>query len=284
MATSRRAVILAAALLLAGAWLARSLAPGARALPAPATAVANQGPMPRAGPAPALRLPEQQLASALRRALDLRAGLEILRARCNPDDPLLAALTEEVRTACAIARRPDAVSARVEYDPNRTRWVDDLMRRCSGLRDADLAPPEPSPQATELRNLQLPLVLAARGQPKAALELARGHVGSSVDAILLVESLRYLLDTRALPLDAIFAGVPQPPRTDIDNALIAAADWIACARSAACGSDGVWTLYLCAQFGCPPGTDLPRALYRTLPPQQFEIAQRIVRWALRPTP
>lgn len=279
MATSRRAVILAAALLAGGAWLARHLAPRDD-LPTLAPALEIRSADMSAAPAATLRLPEQQLAQALRLSPDYRAGLETLRARRQPDDPLLAALTEEVRTACAIARRPDASSARVEADPNRARWVAELMHRCAGLRDDDLASPEQTPQAAELRNRQLPLVVAARGHPEAARQLARENVGASVDAILLVESLRYLLDTHALPLDTIFAGVPQPPRTDIDNALIAAADWIACARSAACGDDGLWTLYLCAQFGCPPGTDLPRALYRTLPPQQFEIAQRIVRWAL----
>lgn len=272
-------MILAATLLLAGALVARRMAPPAGLPRTPTPLAALPAALPDATP---LRLPEQQLAQALRRSGDYRAGLEMLRARRAADDPLLAALTEEVRTACATARRPDASNARVEADPNRAPWLGELMRRCSGLRDADLAPPEPGPVATELRNLQLPLVLAGRGEPEAALALAREHARGSVDSVLLVESLRYLLDAQVLPVDTIFAGVPVPPRTDIDNALIPAADWIACARSAACGPDGVWTLYLCAQFGCPPGTDLPRALYRTLPPQQFEIAQRIVRWAMGP--
>lgn len=283
VATSRRTVILVAAVLCAAAWTAKRLAPPPVPVPAAAATTSEAS---RAQPAPpvvTLRMPEHQLAHALRRAVDYRTALEALRARRSGDDPLLATLTEEVRTACAIARRPDAASASVEADPNRARWVYELVRRCAGVRDSDLAEPEPSPTATELRNRQLPLVIANRGDAAAAGALAREHLAASVDTGLLVESLRYLLEARALPLDAIFAGVEQPPRTDIDNALIPAADWIACARSAACGADGVWTLYLCAQFGCPAGTDLPRALYRTLPPQQYEIAQRIVRWVQGPS-
>lgn len=273
--------MLVAVLLAAVAWLARSLAPAPRTVAQPASVSGR----PAAEPADlrtGLRLPEHRLAHDLRLAVDFRAGLEALRARRHPDDPLLGSLSEEVRTTCAIARRPDASSVRVEADPNRARWVDALMRRCAGLRDEDLATPEQTPAASERRNLQLPLVLAARGQPEQALALAREHIAGSIDAALLAESLRYLLDARKLPLQRIFAGVPIPARTDIDNALIAASDWIACARSEACGANGAPTLYLCAQFGCPPGTDLPRALYRTLPPQQFEIAQRTVRWALAP--
>lgn len=219
------------------------------------------------------------LAGTLRQAIDLRSALENMRSQLHPDAPLLHALSEEVRVACSVARRPDAESVQVEGDPNRRIWIDALMRRCAGLRDADLQPPELTGEALRLWNRQLPEYVAFRESMPVALQLAREQAEHSPDARMIIESLRFLLDHGELPMHDIFVGVLLPTRADIEAALIAAADWIACERSGACGADGLWTLYTCAQFGCPVGSDLPLALFRTLPAQQFEIAQRLTHWA-----
>lgn len=233
----------------------------------------------RGWPASSAQVPIDAVARAVRRAPDLRGALESTRRQFAPDAPSLHSLSEEVRVACAIVRRPDASAWRVESDPNRRIWIDELLRRCAGLLDADLAPPSPSASALELWNQQLPLIAAIRNSPEAAIGLAREHVAHSADPRLIAESLRFLLDQEGLPLAQIFAGVQLPAAADIEEALIFAADWIACIRSDACAADGLWTLYTCAQFGCPDGSDLPRALYRILPAPQYEIAQRIVWWA-----
>jgi hypothetical protein len=191
---------------------------------------------------------------------------------------LLRALTEETRVACSIVRRPDASARRVESDPNRRDWLDHLLRRCAGLLDSDLASPLDSPEALNQRSRQLPLVAALAASIESGVELAQSHLFLSADSQLIAESLRFLLEQERLPLAEIFPGIYRPSPADIDAALIYAADWIACERSESCGADGLWTLYTCAQFGCPAGSDLPRALYRILPAQQYEIAQRLVRW------
>ncbi|MEZ5467080.1 MAG: hypothetical protein R3F18_05380 [Lysobacterales bacterium] len=227
---------------------------------------------------------EARQASQVRNARDLRSALEAARRSLSDDAPQLHELAEEVRVSCSVVRRPDASSRRVEDDPNREPWISELMRRCAGLLDSDLEPPPDYGPQTAQRNGELPDWVEAFVSRQAALELSWRHLRGSADASLLAAALRFLLEHDVLPMGRIFEGTTAPARADIDNALIAAADWIACSRSASCGSEGIWTLYTCAQFGCPPGTDLPRALYRLLPPQQFEIAQRIMRWAQRGAP
>lgn len=219
-------------------------------------------------------------AHQLRLSEDLRGALETARRQLDPDAPQLYALNEEVRVACAIARRPDASAARVEADPNRRIWIDQLLRRCAGLLDADLAPPVESPRALSLRNALSPEMVAAFDSEADAERLSLGHVRTSIDADLITSGLRFLLEHQKLPLQEIFKGVVIPAQADLDAALLPASDWVACARSNACSYNGLWTLYTCAQFGCPAGSDLPRALERMLPIEQFEAAQRIAQWAL----
>ena len=220
-----------------------------------------------------------RLASSVRQAIDLRGALENARNQLPPEAPLLHALTEEIRVACSVVRRPDAASLQVEDDPNRRIWIDALMRRCAGLLDSDLQPPELTGEALRQWNRQLPEYVATRESMTVATQLAREQLQHSPDARVIIESMRFLLEHAELPLHDIFVGVMQPTRADIESALISAADWIACERSAACGADGLWTQYTCAQLGCPANSDLPLALYRSLPAQQFEIAQRLMRWA-----
>lgn len=221
------------------------------------------------------------LVQSLRRASDLRGALESARRQLAPDSPMLHSLTEETRVACSIVRRPDASARRVEGDPNRRVWIDQLLRRCAGLLDTDLAPPMPSVQALDQWNRELPLMAALRISLQAGDDLAWWHIANSADPPLIAESLRFLLDQQRLPLSEIFPGQAAPARADVEAALIYAADWIGCARSDSCAADGLWTLYTCAQFGCPAGSDLPRAYYRILPAHQYEVARRLVLWATR---
>ena len=218
------------------------------------------------------------MASDVRRSLDFRSALLRLRDHPGLDPAQRAALEEEVRIACAIVRRPDASAERVDDDPNRLPWINALLSRCVGLTDADLEPRDWPRDVLQARNAQLPGVIEVRESREAALQMAKVVVARSVDPRLLVESLRYLIEPDALPLDGIFPGVPIPAEPDLDAALLPAADWLACLRTRSCGADGLWTLYTCAQFGCPPGSDLPSALFRTLPRTQYEAAQRLVRW------
>lgn len=226
-------------------------------------------------------IPVDPQVMAFRQATDLRGALESARRQFAADAPMLRSLSEEARVVCAIVRRPDASAQRVEGDPNRRAWLDQLMRRCAGLLDSDLAQPAPTAQALALWNQQLPMVAYLRGSLEDGVELARAHVARSPDPQLIAESLRFLLDQDHLPLGEIFAGVNVPSNGDIEASLMFAADWIGCLRGDSCGADGLWTLYTCAQFGCPEGSDLPRAYYRILPAQQYEIARRLVRWAIR---
>jgi hypothetical protein len=234
----------------------------------------DPGPQPRG-----ITLRDDLSVLALRRARDLRSALESARRQLPSDSPLLRSLTEETRVACSIVRRPDASARRVESDPNRREWIDQLLRRCAGLLDSDLALPLPSAAALTQWSRQLPWVAASADSIESGVELAQSHLFISADSQLIAESLRFLHDQERLPLVVIFPGLDTPSAADIDAALMYAADWIACDRSDSCGADGLWTLYTCAQFGCPEGSDLPRALYRILPAQQYEIAQRLVRWA-----
>jgi hypothetical protein len=272
------ALVLIAALLLGNhlrmQWIASTI-PIALPTHQPAAAAATSD----APEMPNSAVPIDPTASAVRRAADIRGALESTRRQLDPDSPLLSSLSEEARVACAIVRRPDASARRVESDPNRRVWLDQLLRRCAGLLDTDLAPPNPSESAIALWNQQLPLIAALRASIDAGDKLAQQHIVRSADPRLLAESLRFLLDQERLPLAQIFHGVAPPSRVDIEAALIFAADWIGCLRSDSCGADGLWTLYTCAQFGCPDGSDLPRAYYRILPAQQYEIARRLVRWA-----
>lgn len=271
-------VMLLLGVLLVGQWARdhRRLAPPsirlATSLPAPGANAVDE---------PWIESPTsiQGVARSVRRAHDLRGALESLRRQYSADAPILHSLTEEVRVACAIVRRPDASAWRVENDPNRRFWIDELLRRCAGLLDSDLAPPAPSAAALAQWNQQLPLIAAIRVSLEAGVELAGKHVASSTDPRLIADSLRFLLDQGRLPLAQVFSGVQLPPQADIEESLIYAADWIGCLRADACAADGLWTLYTCAQFGCPAGSDLPRALYRILPAQHYEIARRIVQWA-----
>ncbi len=218
------------------------------------------------------------LASDVRRSLDYRSSLVILRSNPHVNPAQRAALEEEVRVACAIVRRPDASAERVDDDPNRQPWIEALMARCVGLTDADLESRDMTREELAARNVQLPSIIEAIESPQAAIAVANANVRLGVDARLLVESLRYLIENAALPLDDVFRGVPIPAEPDLDAALMPAADWLACQRTKSCDADGLWTLYTCAQFGCPRGSDLPTALFRTLPRAQYEAAQRIVRW------
>lgn len=269
------AVLVAALALLDG----RCSRPDAGAPPAPVAAVDSTAPEPLAPSRQRAEGDAAAAALALRRATDLRGALESARRQLPGDSPMLRSLGEEARVACSIVRRPDASARRVESDPSRREWIDQLLRRCAGLTDADLAPPAPGAAALEAWNRQLPMVAALRESIAAGVALAQSHLDTSADPQLIAESLRFLLDQQELPLAAIFHGRETPVHADVEAALIPAADWIACERSQACGADGLWTLYTCAQFGCPAGSDLPRALYRILPPQQFEVAQRLVQWA-----
>jgi hypothetical protein len=218
------------------------------------------------------------VASNVRRTLDFRSALVRLREHPGLDPAQRAALEEEVRMACAIVRRPDASAERVDDDPNRLPWINALLVRCVGLTDADLEPRDWTGDVLQARNAQLPGVVEVRESREAALEMAKVVVARSADPRLLVESLRYLIEHDALPLDEVFSGVPIPAEPDLDAALLPAADWLACRRTQSCGADGLWTLYTCAQFGCLPGSDLASALFRTLPRMQYEAAQRLVRW------
>jgi hypothetical protein len=218
------------------------------------------------------------VAGDIRRSLDYRSTLIGLRANTRMNAAQRAALAEEIRVACAIVRRPDASAERVDDDPNRQPWIDALLSRCVGLTDADLEPRDLTREELAARNVQVPAVIEAIETKESALAIAEATLRTSVDARLIVESLRYLIQNNALPLDQIFQGVPLPAEPDLDAALLPAADWLACRRSQSCGSDGLWTLYTCAQFGCPKGSDLPTALFRTLPKAQYETAQRMVGW------
>lgn len=283
--TRRRSPISTLMVVLAGLLLLTQLVRGHLNFAPPPRVLATSPPAQRVnavvepGVESGTRTPIHFAARSVRRAHDLRGALESARRQFAPDAPMLQSLSEEVRVACAIVRRPDASAWRVEGDPNRRIWLDELLRRCAGLLDADLAPPSPSLSALELWNQQLPLIAAVRHSLEVATRLAREHLVHSADPRLIAESLRFLLDQKGLPLEQIFAGVQLPASADIEESLIFAADWIACIRSDACAADGLWTLYTCAQFGCPDGSDLPRALYRILPAQQYEIARRIVHWA-----
>jgi hypothetical protein len=228
-----------------------------------------------------LRIPVDDAAMAFRRASDVRGALEIARRQFTADSPMLRSLAEEARVACSIVRRPDASARRVEGDPNRRIWLDQLLRRCAGLLDSDLAPPNPSASAIALWNRLLPQSAALRDSLESGIELAHEHLARGADPRLLAESLRFLLDQERLPLTEIFAGVSVPSTGDIEASLIFAADWIGCLRGNSCSADSLWTLYTCAQFGCPDGSDLPAAYYRILPAQQYEIARRLAIWATK---
>ena len=227
-----------------------------------------------------------QVTGEARQIRDLRladgfpAALQALAARSLDSDPLRVTAHEDVRSVCALVHQPDTVSGRVDLDPNRRPWLDQLQRRCAGLGPNQLLPLEPTRSAVLVWRAQVPETVAAREGEQAALRQSMALLGSSVDTRLLYAALRYALVEQQLPLATIFAGRQIPVQADIELTLVNAADWIACARSDSCGSDGLWTHYQCAQFGCPPGIDFPVALQRNSPQWQFEIAQALTRWAL----
>ena len=115
----------------------------------------------------------------------------------------------------------------------------------------------------------------------AGVAAARSAIATSAETRVLADALRTLIAADALPVRQVFYVSEVPTRIDLEGIALTAADWIACARAAACGSDSLAALNLCTQFGCPPGTDLPRALLRTLPRAHYEAARRLVSWALR---
>lgn len=222
-------------------------------------------------------------ATELRNALDYRSALLHLRASLAADTPLLRSLHEEVRVACSNVLLPDPVQRRVEDDRNRRPWLDRLRVRCSGIQSSDLDTPLWTETGLAAWQAQLPATHLALAGDEAAATQARRLLRDSVDAGLLAEALRHALLRGQLPLAEIYAGLPIPPRSDLEAAILPAADWIACLRSAACGSEALWTLHTCAQHGCPPGSDLPAAYHRLLPRQQYENAAALVRW-LAPGP
>ncbi len=217
----------------------------------------------------------------LRLSHDYPSALQRLQARSLDSDLLRVTAHEEVRSACALVHRPDAASPRVDLDPNRRPWLDRLQRRCTGLSRASLQPLDADLPAAQNWRLQVPETVAAQQGREAAMRQSERLLRSSVDSRLLYAALRFQLMQSQLPLEQIFLGVRVPVQADIELALVNAADWIACARTHSCGSEGVWTLYTCAQFGCPPGIDLPTALRRLTPQWQFEISQAIAQWALQ---
>ncbi len=221
------------------------------------------------------------VAGSVRRALDLRSALIRLRQERDPADPLLLSLVEEVRIACALIKRPDTAFAAVEDDPNRSRWREQLAARCSGVDAGDLAEAN-WPRATWIAwEARMPSAIAREQGPAAGVAAAHAAIAQSPETRVLADALRFLVKSDALPLEEIFAATEVPTRIDLEAIALTAADWIACERAAACDTTALATLNHCTQFGCPVGSDLQRALMRSLPRMHFEAARRLVLWALR---
>ncbi len=241
------------------------------------TPTANAGPDQSALLTPSSRSPRS---TEIRRALDYRSALQTLNARSLDWDVARVTAHQDVRIACTLVHRPDRASPRVDMDTNRQPWLDQLQRRCSGLAAAMLEPLPFDDPALRAWSALVPESVAARFGRSAALRHSDDLLRHSVDVRLLYQALRFRLVEGALPLEQIFVGSQPPVSADIELALVNAADWIGCQRSDSCGSDGLWTLYTCAQFGCPAGTDLPSALQRISPQWQYEISRSVANWVL----
>jgi len=252
-------------------------------------AVSSQHPASSAASERVFTAPEPELvrsglslrAAAVRNAVDYRSALQELSARSLDWDIARVTAHQEVRSACALVHQPDSASPRVDMDPNRRPWLDRLQQRCAGLPPDALAPLPYDDPAQQAWIAQVPELVAAQHGRSAALRHSDELLRHSVDTRLLHEALRYALVEGQLPLEQIFTGASPPVNADVELALVNAADWIGCERSGSCGTQGLWTLYTCAQFGCPAGSDLPTALQRITPPWQYEITRAIAMWALR---
>lgn len=198
--------------------------------------------------------------------------------------PLQHTLREEVRLACALVHRPDGLSARVDLDAMRRPWLDALQQRCAGLPASALLEVDPSDPALQVWRAHLPANVARRQGPLAAEQAAWQLLRESADAVLLYEALRHLQLRGALPRERIFPAASRPVAIDLEALLLPAADLVACQRSASCGADGLWTLYSCAQLGCPAGSDLPAALHWQLPRVPYENVRKLAGWLLEGAP
>ncbi len=275
-------LLIAAALLAATVWLANRHQPQVQLSPksqpvqhAPAASAHLVEPIVPMPHSPSPR------SAQVRRAMDYRSALQTLKARSLDWDVARVTAHQEVRIACTLVHRPDRASPRVDMDPNRQPWLDQLQRRCSGLSAEMLQSLPFDDPALRAWSALVPEAVAARLGRSAALRHSNELLRSSADVPLLYEALRYRLAESDLPLEQIFAGSRPPVSADIELALVGAADWIGCQRSRSCGSDGLWTLYTCAQFGCPQGTDFAAALQRISPQWQYEISRAVASWVLK---
>lgn len=284
MKTSSRLIVGSVALAALLWWLGaqRPLTVPARVAPAATSEPAQKFEKAVASELPPLRPDAQGAAAAsVRRAPDLRSALIRLRQERDPADPLLLSLVEEVRVACALIKRPDAAFAAVEDDPNRSHWREQLAARCSGIDASDLAEAN-WPRATWLAwEARMPSAIAREQGPAAGVAAARAAIAHSPETRVLADALRFLIRADALPVDAIFVASEVPTHIDLEAIALTAADWLACERAAACDATALATLNHCTQFGCPAGSDLQRALMRSLPRLHFEAARRLVLWALQ---
>lgn len=279
---TKRVLLLSGILLVLSLWLREPRQPEALLLPL-ASAVAEDKAVPSAEAVesslftPSSRSPRS---AQIRRALDYRSALQTLNARSLDWDVARVTAHQDVRIACTLVHRPDRASPKVDMDPNRRPWLDQLQRRCSGLAAAMLEPLPFDDPALRAWSALVPESVAARLGRSVALRHSDDLLRHSVDVRLLYAALRFRLVEGELPLDQIFVGSQPPVSADIELALVNAADWIGCQRSESCGSDGLWTLYTCAQFGCPAGTDLPSALQRISPQWQYQISRSVANWVL----
>jgi hypothetical protein len=229
-----------------------------------------------------LRVPVRDSTHAsVRNAQRFAPVLRQLQAERSTDDASLKTLHDEVRIACALVHQPDGTSARVDLDASRRPWLDALQQRCAGLPAEHLQPlPVDHPAQRAWRAL-IPANQASQAQ---ALALSDALLDGSADAGLLHEALRFRLAHGQLPVAGIYAGLSPPVEVDLEAAFAPAAELIACAHAGSCASDSLWTLYTCAQLGCPAGSDLDQALRWLLPKAQYENARRLAAWVLAGAP
>lgn len=282
------------ALLLAVVWLVLSsererqvLGPARSAPPAPAPASAVPALPVAAWRGPALPPPNHPLSANLTELGRLRQTPDL--ASIHVRMPLLSlplqhTLHEEIRLACGLVHRPDGLSARVDLDAMRRPWLDALQQRCAGLPASALQEVAATDPALQAWRTVLPAKVARDQGPLAAEQAAWRLLRESADAVLLHEALRHLQLSGALPRERIFPAASRPVTADLDALLLPAADLVACQRSASCGPDGLWTLYSCAQLGCPPHSDLAAALHWQLPRLPYENVRRLAGWLLAGAP
>ncbi len=216
--------------------------------------------------------------ASVRNASRYAPALARLLALPGPERPWLKTLHDEVRMACALVHRPDGASARVDLDASRRPWLDALQQRCGGLPPEMLEPLAGNDPIQQAWRQTVPANREVEAGAAAAKRLAVELLRESADAALLHEALRHLLADDDLPLEQIYRGRTPPVRIDLEAALAPASDLVACRRSASCGAEGLSTIYLCAQLGCPPGSDLDQALRWLLPKAQYENALRMAHW------